>query len=126
MKPKTAKAIYWIVTILFSLFFLMDGVIKLMQIDQAKEIMQHLGYPLYVLTILGIANILGVIGILQTKFPVLKEWAYAGFTIHFLGACASRAFAGDGVALILSPLIFLAVMFISYFLGKRIDKIKNK
>lgn len=120
MKSKTIKILYWIVTILFSLFFLADGVVKIMQIEQAKEIMEHLGYPMYVLTILGVSNILGVLAILQTKFRTVKEWAYAGFTIHFIGASASRAFAGDGIVLILSPLIFLALMFISYFSWKKI------
>src|SRR3989344_3324002 len=120
MKNKTIKIIYWIVTILFTLFFLIDAVIKLIPIDEAVEIMQHLGYPTYVLTILGISSILGVIGILQTKYRTLREWAYAGFTFHFLGAFASRAFVSDGFWLIISPLLFMSFMFISYFLGKKI------
>jgi hypothetical protein len=39
----------------------------------------HLGYPIYLLTILGIWKLLGVAGLLIPKFPLLKEWAYAGF-----------------------------------------------
>ena len=118
MKPKTIKIVYWTVTILFSLFMLFSGFSEVMQTEQAKEIMKHLGYPIYVNTIIGVAKILGAITILQSKFRTLKEWAYAGFAIDFFGASASLYFAGDGILMALSPMIFLAVMFISYFLWK--------
>ena len=125
MKPKTIKVIYWIVTLLFSLFMLFSGVSEIIQTEQAKEIMKHLGYPIYVNTIIGVAKILGALAILQWKFKTLKEWAYAGFTIEFIGAGASFYFAGDGVLMALSPVIFIAVMFISYFLWKKVEKIKK-
>ena len=125
MKPKKIKAIYWIVTILFSLFMLFSGVVEVMQTEQAKELMKHLGYPIYVNTIIGVAKILGAIAILQWKFRTLKEWAYAGFTIDLIGASASFYFAGDGIGMSLSPLLFLAVMFVSYFLWKKAEKIKK-
>ena len=125
MKPKTIKIIYWAVTILFSLFMLFSGVSEIMQTEQAKEIMKHLGYPIYVNTIIGVAKILGALAILQWKFRTLKEWAYAGFAIDFIGAGASFYFAGDGILLALSPFIFLAVMVISYFLWKKVEHIKK-
>jgi Zn-dependent protease with chaperone function len=126
MNKKAIKITYWIVTILFSFFMLLDGIVGIIRIDDAKEIMIHLGYPIYVLTIIGIGKVLGTIGILQNKSNVLKEWAYAGFTINFLGAFASRILVGDGIGLIISPLIFLAVMFISYFLWKKLEKSNSK
>ena len=116
MKPKTIRIIYWIVTILFSLAMLFSAVSELMQTEQAKEVMKHLGYPIYANIIIGVAKILGVLAILQWKFKTLKEWAYAGFTIDFIGAGASMYFAGDGILMALLPVIFLAVMFVSYFL----------
>ena len=125
MKPKTIKIIYWVVTILFSLFMLYSGVSEVMQIEQGKEIMKHLGYPIYVNTIIGVAKILGAFAILQWKFKTLKEWAYAGFTIDFIGASASFYFSGDGIVATLMPFIFLAVMFVSYFLWKKVERIKK-
>ena len=92
-----------------------------MQIEQSKELMKHLGYPLYANTIIGVAKILGVIAILQWKFKTIKEWAYAGFTIDMIGAGASMYFAGDGILLALSPVLFLAAMFASYFLWKKVE-----
>jgi len=50
----------------------------------------HLRYPVYFLTILGVWKILGVIAVLIPKFPLLKEWAYAGFFFCHVG---SRIFA---------------------------------
>jgi len=124
MKPKTIKIFYWTTTILFSLFFLMDGVMGMIRIEQGKEIMIHLGYPVYVMTILGVAKFTGALAILQGRFKTLKEWAYAGFTFHFIGASASRAFASDSLGLIISPLIFMALMFLSYFLWKKVEQAK--
>ena len=120
MKQKTIKIIYWISTILFSVFMLYSGISQLAQIPQSIEVMKHLGYPLYLNTILGIAKILGVIAILQWRFKTLKEWAYAGFTFDIIGAGASMYFTGDGILSALSTLIFLAVMFISYFSWKKL------
>ena len=125
MKPKTIKIIYWVVIILFSLFMLYSGVSEVMQIEQGKELMKHLGYPIYVNTIIGVAKILGALAILQWKFRILKEWAYAGFTIDFIGAGASFYFAGDGILIALSPLIFLAVMLMSYFLWKKVEQMQK-
>ena len=126
MKPKTIKILYWAVTILFSLAMLMSGILEVMQTEQSVEVIRHLGYPAYVNTIIGVAKILGVIAILQWKFRTVKEWAYAGFTIDFIGAGASMYFAGDEILTALSPVIFIAVMFISYFLWKKTDKVQKK
>ena len=126
MKPKTIKIIYWIVTVLFSLFMLFSGTVELMQTGQAKEVMKQLGYPIYVNTIIGAAKVLGAIAILQWKFRTIKEWAYAGFAIDILGASASFYFTGGGIAMTLSPMIFLAAMFISYFLWKKVERMKKK
>ena len=125
MKPKTIRIIYWIVTVLFSLGMLFSGISEILQIGQAKEVMKHLGYPIYVNTIIGTAKILGVIAILQWKFKTIKEWAYAGFTIDIIGAAASIFFAGDGILNALSTVPFLAVMFASYFLWKKAEQQKK-
>jgi len=121
MKPRTLKIIYWFVTILFSLAILM-GVIPN---DQGKAVMEQLGYPPYLMIILGTAKVLGVISIIQWKFKTLKEWAYSGFTIDMIGASASFYFSKNGMFAVIMPLIFLAVMFVSYFLWKKVDNIKK-
>jgi len=119
MKSKTLTILYWSATGLCFLAMLMAGVVEMMRSDEGQEIMRHLGYPVYVLTIIGVGKTLGALAIVQNRFRTLKEWAYAGFTINLLGAAASRAYAGDSLALIVSPFLFLAVILTSYFLWKK-------
>ena len=72
-----------------------------------------LGYPLYLMKILGFAKILGSIGIITGKIPRMKEWAYAGFTFNLLGATASHLLAGDGAHAPI-PFVFFLIMLGSY------------
>jgi hypothetical protein len=78
--------------------------------------MEALGYPIYLMTILGAAKVLGVIALLIPGQPILKEWAYAGFTFDMLGASASHAFAEDTLPSIVIPLAILALGAVSYLL----------
>jgi hypothetical protein len=124
MSYKKIKIAYWIATIFFAVLMLLDGYGGVTQQEAGQEVMKHLGYPLYVLIIFGIAKILGAVAILQTRYQTIKEWAYAGFAFNFIGAFASRALAGDGAAIAIFPLIGLAILFIPYFLWKKYETIK--
>jgi hypothetical protein len=53
-------------------------------------VLLHLGYPLYLLTILGVAKALAVGPLLVTRFPRLTEWAYAGVFFVYAGAASSH------------------------------------
>ena len=44
---------------------------------------------------------------------------YVGFIFDILGASASFAFTMSPISAVISPLIFLAVMFVSYFSWKK-------
>ena len=57
MPVKTRKIFYWIFTILFALFMLMNGFGGITRQQAEVDVMQHLGYPVYVLTIFGIAKL---------------------------------------------------------------------
>ncbi|ARS41112.1 hypothetical protein CA265_16195 [Sphingobacteriaceae bacterium GW460-11-11-14-LB5] len=117
---KKLKTWYWIATIIFALMMIMDGIGGITQQEAGKEVLKHLGYPMYLLIIVGIAKLLGAASILQNKFAAIKEWAYAGFAINFIGAFASRAFVGDGISLLIPPLVALVIMFIPYILWKKL------
>lgn len=122
MKMKNIKRVYWTVTILFGLFMLFSGISELMMTQQGKDLFVLLGYPLYLNYILGVAKVLGVYAIFQNKFKTLKEWAYAGFTFDIIGASASFALIGGEFIGTIFPLLFLVVMFVSYFTWKKIDQ----
>ncbi|WP_394366713.1 hypothetical protein [Pedobacter alluvionis] len=63
---------------------------------------------------------------LQNKFKTIKEWVYAGFAINFIGAFALGAFVGDGVSLLIPPLVALVTMFTPYILWKKLAaNVKN-
>lgn len=117
------KIAYWTVTILFVLAMLQSGIVQLIPTEGSKELFTLLGYPLYLLTILGVAKLLGAIVLVLGTFKTLKEWAYAGFAFDFIGASASGAYIGEMLVVIV-PLVFLAVMFLSYFLWKKMEQSK--
>ncbi|MEM6468945.1 MAG: DoxX family protein [Planctomycetota bacterium] len=108
--------VYWMVTTLFCLAMGAAGVLNLIRFEGQQESMTALGYPVYLMSILGVAKVLGVIALLIPKTPLLKEWAYAGFTFDLLGASASHAFVKDPTPEIIVPLVVLAVAVASYFL----------
>lgn len=124
MGAKTIKIIYWIFTPIFGIFMLIDGGAGVAKEKTGQEVMNHLGYPVYLMVITGAFKIAGAIAILQNSFKTIKEWAFAGFFISFIGAAASRAYVGDGAGLIILPLIILAVMFVVYYFWKRYETVK--
>ncbi len=121
---KKIKIAYWSVTILFVLAMLQSGIVQLIPTEGSRELFTLLGYPLYLLTILGVAKIMGAIVLVLGTFKTLKEWAYAGFAFDFIGASASGAYIGEMLVVIV-PLVYLAVMFLSYFLWKKMEQFKT-
>ena len=75
----------------------------------------HLGYPIYFLTILGVWKILGVVAVLIPKFPLLKEWAYAGFFFVMTGAAFSHIAVGDPMKELVPSLLLLALTVVSWY-----------
>lgn len=118
---KIKNIVYWLTTILGPTSFAIGGTLFLTHGEQPVASMTHLGYPAYMLYILGIWKLLGAIVITVPKFPLLKEWAYAGFFFELTGAAASHAFSGDplvgnGPAQVISPLFFLVLVCLSWAL----------
>ena len=124
MTPKAILLLYRIITVMFAALLLMAGITEAIVHESGKEIMRHLGYPEHVLHVIGTGKILAAIALVQRRFPTVREWAYAGVTFNLVGAFVARAAAGDSLALILSPLIFLSVLFVSYFLGKKAERLR--
>jgi uncharacterized membrane protein YphA (DoxX/SURF4 family) len=75
----------------------------------------HLGYPVYLLTILGIWKILGVAAILIPRFPLLKEWAYAGLFFAMTGAIFSHIAVGNPALEIFPALLLLILTVVSWY-----------
>lgn len=82
---------YWVTTSLIACEMAVGSSWDLLRTPYVRSLMQPLGYPEYMLTILGIWKALGAIAILAPGFPRLKEWAYAGMIFDLTGAAASHA-----------------------------------
>jgi uncharacterized membrane protein len=74
----------------------------------------RLGYPVYVMTILGVWKILGVIAVLVPKYPLLKEWAYAGFFFTMSGAMISHIVVHDPFSEIFPSVLLLTLTVVSW------------
>jgi uncharacterized membrane protein len=101
---KRNKIIYWVATALLSFGMLGSGISQILHVKEMDELITHVGYPLYFMYIIGGWKILGVIAILIPKYPLLKEWAYAGFFFLMTGALISHLAMGDGGNAIFGPL----------------------
>ena len=111
---KRNRIIYWIATVWLSLGMLSTGIVQLIQMEAEVSNMNTLGYPIYLLPILGTWKILGVLAILIPKFPLLKEWAYAGFFFTMTGAIVSHLVVGDEMTTLFGPTLLLGLTIISW------------
>ncbi len=91
----TRTVAYWLTTIFVVFNMLSGGLAELALLKPNVEGMQALGYPIYMMLILGTWKVLGSIMLLAPRFPRLKEWAYAGMFFNMSGAAISHAVVGD-------------------------------
>jgi hypothetical protein len=112
---KRNKIIYWISTLWLALGMMSTGIVQLLNVKEETEFMIRLGYPVYFLTLLGLWKILGVVAVLIPKFPLLKEWAYAGFFFAMSGAIFSHAAVGDSAKDFFGPVLLLILTVVSWY-----------
>lgn len=112
MEKKTLA--YWITTGLFCAVLGFSGIAHFTHVETMVESMTALGYPVYFMTILGLAKLLGVVALLVPGQPLLKEWAYAGFGFNLIGAVSSHLFVGDPASEFVPPAVLLLVGAASY------------
>lgn len=119
---KRDTIIYWIATLWLALGMTSTGLVQLMRIESEGAVsppgvygIKVLGYPVYFLTILGVWKILGVIAILIPKFPLLKEWAYAGFFFAMSGAIFSHLAVESPLGALFPSSLLLVLTVISWY-----------
>ena len=115
---KTYKIIYWIATLWLALGMVSTAIVQLMKMKEGQgglDSINTLGYPAYLLTMLGIWKLLGVVAILVPKFPLVKEWAYAGFFFAMTGAIFSHIASGDTFIDIAPALLLLVLTVVSWY-----------
>jgi DoxX-like family len=114
---------YWIATTLIGLETLAGGATDLargrtMLVSGpfVVDIITDLGYPAYILTILGVWKVFGAIVLFVPGLPRLKEWAYAGIIFELTGAAASFAAHGDPAQNLIGPLVLASIALVSWAL----------
>ena len=112
---KKKNIIYWIATAWLALGMLSTGVVQLLKVKEEAVMFARLGYPAYLLTMLGVWKILGVIAVLIPKFPLVKEWAYAGFFFAMSGAVVSHLAVGDEAKELFGPSLLLVLTAASWY-----------
>jgi uncharacterized membrane protein YphA (DoxX/SURF4 family) len=123
MTMKTKMIAYWATTIIVVLELLVGGVADLVHGrallftgDPVVLALAQLGYPVYLLTILGVWKLLGAIALLAPRIPRLKEWAYAGTFFVYVGAAASWAARDGGLGDLMAPLALAVLTLASWAL----------
>jgi hypothetical protein len=114
---------YWIATVLIAAETLAGGATDLahgrgLVVAGAPvvDVVTSLGYPVYILTILGAWKLLGGATLLAPGLPRVKEWAYAGIVFELTAAAVSLTVRGYGVGDIAPPLVLAALALTSWAL----------
>lgn len=79
---------------------------------------QQLGYPLYIIPLIGVTHILGGVGLLIPNAPRLTQWVYAGLAIDLVLAFYSQLNSGAGTWDKFDPVLVMAFVFASYALRR--------
>lgn len=116
---KANKIIYWTSTGLLAAGFAMSSFMYLTHNPELVKGFETLGYPMYLLYILGAAKLLAVIGILQQLSSRARQWAYAGITFTLAGAFFSHIATSTPF---IAPLVFLVLMMVSWIYNDRVHK----
>ena len=122
---KRNRIIYWVATIWLALGMLSTGIIQLLKVEDEVSRITRLGYPVYILTILGIWKLLGVVAVLINKYPLLKEWAYAGFFFAMSGAVISHIISGSQAGDLFGPGLLIVLTIVSWYFRPADRKTNN-
>jgi len=79
---------------------------------------QQLGYPLYIIPLMGVTHILGGVGLLIPNMPRLTQWVYAGLAITLFLAFYSQLKGGGSAWDRFDPILVLAFVLASYGLRR--------
>ena len=113
---KKNKVIYWVATCFLAFGMLAQGLAQIFHTNGYIDmVVAHLGYPSYLLSIIGVWKILGVVAILVPDFKLLKEWAYAGFFFVMSGAVFSHIASGDSIYSSFPALFLIIVIAVSWY-----------
>jgi hypothetical protein len=107
---------YWITTGILSFCIFSGGLAQALLVKGVVQGFKPLGYPVYFISLIGVWKVLGVIALLIPKFPLVKEWAYAGIFFTMTGAVISHIASNDVSVQIAAPLLLAVLTVVSWYL----------
>lgn len=100
--------------------FAVSGFFNVTRQPNVLESLAHLGYPAYLATLLGVCKLLAAVTLVfGSRWPRLKEWAFAGLVFDLGGAVIAHATAGDGIAGIAPSGVLLFLTGVTYWAQQR-------
>jgi hypothetical protein len=124
-KPAAGRAIQiaaTVITGLLAVILVYFGILYLIHDPGEWRIVnRELGYPLYIVPLIGVTHILGGLGLLVPNVPRLTEWVYAGLTIDLLLASYSHLNGSGSLGDKVDPIIVMALVFASYVLRRSVS-----
>ena len=109
------RVIYIASTAILVLEILAGAFMDLAHLPYVVQDVRSIGYPTFVLYIVGVWKVLAVGALLWPRLPRLREWAYAGVFFEMSGAVGSHVFVGDPVGQYAAPLAFTFLTLMSWW-----------
>lgn len=110
------KVTYWVCTALVASAIGSGGLAYAMQVPDVVQGVVALGFPVHFVVLLGIWKVLGSVAIVVPRFPLLKEWAYAGIIFDLTGAAAASVATGGEWWHVAAPLSIAVLLALSWAL----------
>lgn len=120
---KSVKIAYWVTTLIIALFELSGAFF--INSELAKEGTRHLLLPEWFRWEVSIGHIIGGILLIVPVSKRIKEWTYVAFGIDFISAFIAYAAVDGLTANLFSPLLFMALLVISYITYHKLQENKG-
>lgn len=114
---KTRIIAFRIITSILVIGMLSGGISALIRIEYQVNLFNHLGYPLFLMSMIGVGKTLAALVLILPGIPPLKIGAYVGTFIVSICAFISHVVANDSAAAMINPLILTAIVLAAYFLN---------
>ncbi|WP_298477941.1 DoxX family protein [uncultured Maribacter sp.] len=115
---KNARLYYTIAITLFATAIIAIVANSYINYDSIVLKFEHLGYPPYLIHVLGVAQILGLVIVVSNRGKWLLEWAYAGFFMNFTFGIIAHLLSKDGNGA--TAVICLILVWVTYIQNKKL------
>ncbi|CAM4138790.1 DoxX family protein [Zobellia nedashkovskayae] len=117
---KTTQLYYRIALTLFSLAIIYAVANSFFNYEAVVTKFAELGYPLYLIFVLGAAQLLGLTILIFNKSNWLREWAFAGFFLNFAFGIIAHLMIRDGNGA--SAVFCIIALYVTYIQNKRLNE----